>query len=185
MTGVKGIAPFKNHPTKFFISLKNGAVCIYDLQKHKMEFLTQAGHAETVFDIEFKPENKNIFASCSFDGSIKIWDIRTMHLKKSLQLPAPKNVEKKEEEKKGTTIFYGIVWSPMKDERLAAVTAIGELILFDVLKEKVLSRITPGANNPIFRVDWNHLDPELIVVGSSDNNWYIRQVTKQLSDPSK
>ena len=34
------------------------------------------GHIETIFDCKFKPDNPNLLATASFDGTIKVWDIK-------------------------------------------------------------------------------------------------------------
>lgn len=39
--------------------------------------LTQ-GHIETIFDCKFCPYNRDILATGSFDGTIKLWDITSM-----------------------------------------------------------------------------------------------------------
>lgn len=36
------------------------------------------GHTETIFDCSFKPEDSDLLATGSFDGSIKIWRVDTM-----------------------------------------------------------------------------------------------------------
>lgn len=36
------------------------------------------GHTETIFDCSFKPEDSDLLATGSFDGSIKIWKIDTL-----------------------------------------------------------------------------------------------------------
>ena len=36
------------------------------------------GHIETIFDCKFKPDNPNLLATASFDGTIKVWDINTL-----------------------------------------------------------------------------------------------------------
>ncbi len=36
------------------------------------------GHTETIFCCEFRPDNSDILATASFDGTIKIWDVTTM-----------------------------------------------------------------------------------------------------------
>ena len=42
-------------------------------------FLLQ-GHIETIFDCQFKPDNPNLIATGSFDGTIKVWDVTTLTL---------------------------------------------------------------------------------------------------------
>ena len=36
------------------------------------------GHVETIFDCKFKPDDPNLLATASFDGTIKVWDINTL-----------------------------------------------------------------------------------------------------------
>src|SRR6218665_2972673 len=36
------------------------------------------GHIETIFDCKFSPEDPDLLATASFDGTIKVWDIRTL-----------------------------------------------------------------------------------------------------------
>jgi WD40 repeat protein len=43
--------------------------------KRNVDFETEAGHAETVFDLEFCPGNRDVIASCSYDGSVRVWNV--------------------------------------------------------------------------------------------------------------
>lgn len=36
------------------------------------------GHVETIFDCKFKPEDPDLLATASFDGTIKVWNVNTM-----------------------------------------------------------------------------------------------------------
>lgn len=42
-----------------------------------MTFFFQ-GHLETIFDCQFKPENCDLLATASFDGTVKVWNVDTM-----------------------------------------------------------------------------------------------------------
>lgn len=66
------------------MAFKDGAVGIYNFELKKLEFCTEAGHTETVFDLEFKPDNCNLLATVSYDGNIKIWDVESLCLVKTL-----------------------------------------------------------------------------------------------------
>ena len=61
-------------------AFKNGSIGIYSLLKKKLDFCTEPGHAETVFDISISPNDKNVLATASYEGTIKIWDLRTMKI---------------------------------------------------------------------------------------------------------
>lgn len=64
----------------------------------------ESSHAETVFDMEFKPDNKDIIASGSFDGTVRLLDITTG--KCSYVLTREENGKR--------NIVYSISWSPKK-----------------------------------------------------------------------
>jgi len=36
------------------------------------------GHIETIFDCQFHPDNPDVLATGSFDGTIKIWDMTAL-----------------------------------------------------------------------------------------------------------
>lgn len=62
------------------IALKGGAVMIYDLNRRSIDFTTEAGHSETIFETEFCRSNNEYIASCSYDGTVRIWDTTTMKI---------------------------------------------------------------------------------------------------------
>jgi WD40 repeat protein len=78
--GVHALKPIKGDPKRVLVAFINGAVQVFNLAKKKVEFNTEAGHAETVFDLEFCPINKDIIASCSYDGTVRVWDVNSMKL---------------------------------------------------------------------------------------------------------
>lgn len=65
---------------RVLVACKNGAVLVYDLKKRSLEFKTEAGHSETIFETEFCRSNSNYLASCSYDGTVRVWDTSTMKL---------------------------------------------------------------------------------------------------------
>lgn len=140
------------------ISFKNSSVGLLDFEKKKMEFMSESTHAETVFDIQFSRVNKDILASGSYDGQLKVWNVNKMTCLVTLVNP---NIEKK------INPVYGIAWSPINNE-LVTVHSSGEVLLWDWEKNKLLSLVKPCNGQAIFRVDWNILRPELIASGSTE-----------------
>jgi WD40 repeat protein len=69
-----------NDEEKVLVALKSGAVLVYDLLKRSIDFSTEAGHSETIFETEFCKSNSNYLASCSYDGTVRVWDTTTMKL---------------------------------------------------------------------------------------------------------
>ena len=70
----------RKDPSRVLIALKNGALLVFNLARKRVEFQTEAGHAETVFDLEFCPSNKDLIASCSYDGTVRVWEASSMKL---------------------------------------------------------------------------------------------------------
>lgn len=64
----------------------------------------ESSHTETVFDMEFKPDNKDVIASGSFDGTVRLFNITTGKCT---------NILAREENGK-KNIVYSISWSPKK-----------------------------------------------------------------------
>ncbi len=79
-SGIHNMLRIKGDSRKILIAFLNGAVTVYNLEKRKIEFQTEAGHAETVFDLEFCPMDRNLFASCSYDGTVRVWDSNNVKL---------------------------------------------------------------------------------------------------------
>lgn len=47
-------------------------VGVFNQQKNRLEYTTEMGHSETVFDCRFKPSNSNIMATSSYDNTVKV-----------------------------------------------------------------------------------------------------------------
>ena len=66
--------------TRVLLALNNGALSVYNLKRQVTEFQTEMGHFETVFGVEYCRSNKDLLASCSYDGTVRIWDSNDMKL---------------------------------------------------------------------------------------------------------
>lgn len=64
-------------------------------------FVSFKGHVETIFDCKFKPDNPDLLATASFDGTIKVWDINTL----TAVYTSPGN----------EGVIYSISWAPGKN----------------------------------------------------------------------
>jgi WD repeat-containing protein 17 len=77
---VHHLVKMKGDANRLLISFVSGAICIYNVAKRFMEYSTEAGHAETVFDLKFCPSNRDIVGSCSYDGTVRVWNVNQMKL---------------------------------------------------------------------------------------------------------
>lgn len=87
----------------------NGAVAVYNLSKKKLEFQTEAGHTETVFDLAFSPSNRDLLASVSYDGTIRLWQPDIMKLNQTIDTLKAAPLAAKKIEKH---IIYSVTWHP-------------------------------------------------------------------------
>jgi WD40 repeat protein len=71
---------------KYLITFKSGSVSVFNVDKRQTEFMTEGSHRETIFDVKFKPDNKDILASCGYDGTIKIWDLYSSKIINSISI---------------------------------------------------------------------------------------------------
>lgn len=66
-------------------------VLVYDVATHERLWCTQPGHTETIFDCCFAPpgSNADMLATCSFDGTVRVWDAATHTCIKTLDTKTP------------------------------------------------------------------------------------------------
>ena len=63
---------------------------VYDVSAHEQLWCTQPGHTETIFDCSFAPgTNSQLLATCSYDGTVRIWSVATNWCVKTLDTKAP------------------------------------------------------------------------------------------------
>ena len=90
MPGGGGMMHQPSNKQHFLIAFKNGSVGVFECSSHtgsmggvgaskttslRPEFVTAPAHSETIFDLHFCPANSNVFATCSYDGYVKLWSV--------------------------------------------------------------------------------------------------------------
>jgi len=123
---------------KLLLSLTDGTLQIYDLNNKKMEKNVTKGHSGTIFDLKFSPFLEGILATCSIDGTIKIWNI--YNEKKNVTLVSSNRGIIKEESK---SQIISIKWSPIKEneELLLCGDSKNSIKIWDITKQKVISQL--------------------------------------------
>lgn len=76
-----------NNANSLYFSEGCGGLDVWDIRtgKHSDEWLL---HEDRINTIEFNPQNLNIMATSSSDGTVCIWDLRSMDLNKPKPLKA-------------------------------------------------------------------------------------------------
>lgn len=80
---------------------------------------------------------KNFLASCSYDGTVRVWDSNNMTL-----VNANDTTRSGPQAKSDKKIIYSLAWHPT-ETKIALTTVNGNLMIYDALKSKLLSHITP------------------------------------------
>lgn len=148
-------------PTKLLASCEDGSVCVYDLKSNKTIFKLEPGHSETIFDLEYNTKDYGIFATCSHEGTIKIWDMNKNKITSILKVDA-QNVMKsgKIDNSNDTKVsILCIKWSPKEKNLLISGDSTGHIKLWDTSKEKLLDSCKHSPKDyQIHGIDWDEND---------------------------
>ncbi|MBN3326611.1 WDR17 protein, partial [Atractosteus spatula] len=140
----------------------DGGVGLYDMGAKKWDFLRDLGHVETIFDCKFKPDDPNLLATASFDGTIKVWDINTL----TAVYTSPGN----------EGVIYSLSWAPGDLNCIAGATSRNGGFIWDVKKAKMITRFNEHGKNGIFCIAWSHKDSKRIATCSGDGFCIIRTI---------
>ena len=124
---------------------KSGAVGLLDLKRKSWAMFGRAAHTDTVFAAAYKPADPNMLATCSFDGSVRIWDTRLNRLYRDLVA-------------EDVHVLYALSWSPHDETRLVTTSSHGMVLIWDVENSVLHTRVQLFGDgtrvNPIHAVDW-------------------------------
>ncbi|XP_052018180.1 WD repeat-containing protein 17 isoform X3 [Apodemus sylvaticus] len=144
----------------------DGGVGLYDMGAKKWDFLRELGHVETIFDCKFKPDDPNLLATASFDGTIKVWDINTL----TAVYTSPGN----------EGVIFALSWAPGDLNCIAGATSRNGAFIWDIQKGKIIQRFNEHGKNGIFHIAWSHKDSKRIATCSGDGFCIIRTVDGKL-----
>jgi len=106
---------FGSNDHRLLVSCTDGSTVLYHIEKNVVEYETQAGHTETIFDATLSPLSADIVATCSYDSTIKVWNLQNSNLNKTLI---------------GNGLIYSLDWSP-DAKYIIGATSNGACILWD------------------------------------------------------
>ena len=137
--------------SRCFVGFDNGSVGIYHLSLSRIDSTTLPGHCESVFDCRFSNHSPDIFASASFDQTIKIWNVKKMELQSAIY---------------ARHVVYSVAWSA-DGKQIAAGLGSGEVGMFDVASGKQIWKQKLHSDSA-WKVDWSSRTPELLASTSKD-----------------
>ncbi|KAJ3093614.1 ribosome biosynthesis protein rrb1, partial [Physocladia obscura] len=127
------------------------------------------GHRSSIEDLQWSPAEESVFASCSADGTIRVWDVRTRN-KAQLSWQAH------------NTDVNVISWNRLTDRLLASGSDSGEFSVWDFrtistnMHQKQQPQATAAAaasfnwhRKPITSIEWHPAESSVLAVSGDDD----------------
>ncbi|CAO1599407.1 Ribosome assembly protein rrb1, variant 2 [Xanthoria calcicola] len=139
------------------------------------------GHQSSVEDIQWSPSERNVFASASSDGTVKVWDVRSKTHKPAISVQVSE------------TDVNVISWSRQTTHLLATGADDGRWAVWDLRQwkgssDKVsTSQPTPVASfsfhkEQITSIEWHPTDDSIMAVAAGDNTLTLWDLSVELDD---
>ena len=139
------------------------------------------GHGGSVEDIQWSPTEKNVFASASSDGTVKVWDVRSKSRKAAVSVTV------------SNTDVNVMSWSHQTAHLLATGADDGQWAVWDLRQWK------PSPNNgtnptpkpvasfnfnkeQITSIEWHPTDDSIVAVAAGDNTLTLWDLAVELDD---
>jgi ribosome assembly protein RRB1 len=140
------------------------------------------GHASSIEELQWSPNERNVFASASSDGSVKVWDVRSKSRKPAVDVQV------------SNTDVNVMTWSNQTAHLLATGADDGQWAVWDLRHWKPNAAApsaqitsTPVASfdfhkEPITSIEWHPSDDSVVAVGSADNTVTLWDLAVELDD---
>ena len=139
-------------------------------------------HTASVEDISWSPSERNVFASASADGTVKVWDIRSKSRKPAVDVQI------------SATDINVLSWSKLTQHLLATGDDDGEWAVWDLRAWKPAAGATNTQPKPqsvasfsfhkeqITSIEWHPNDDSIIAVAAGDNTVTLWDLAVELDD---
>ena len=137
------------------------------------------GHESSVEDLQWSPNEKNVFASSSSDGTVKVWDARSKSRKPAVSVTV------------SNTDVNVMSWSHQTAHLLATGADDGQWAVWDLRQWKPspnnTSNPTPVASfnfnkEQITSIEWHPTDDSIVAVAAGDNTLTLWDLAVELDD---
>jgi ribosome assembly protein RRB1 len=139
------------------------------------------GHEGSVEELQWSPSERNVFASASSDGTIKVWDVRSKSRKAALSVQV------------SNTDVNVMSWSHQTTHLLASGADDGVWAVWDLRQWKpntsssAPSKPTPVASfnfhkEQITSVEWHPTDDSIVAVAAGDDTLTLWDLAVELDD---
>ena len=81
--GVSSLCCLEDGSGRVAATFRSGEVAVFDAKQRRRLWTKGPGHTETVFACVFNPVDANQVVSCSFDGTVRLWNARSLECVKT------------------------------------------------------------------------------------------------------
>lgn len=137
-------------------------------------------HASSVEEIQWSPNERNVFASASSDGTVKVWDVRSKSRKPAVDV------------KISNTDINVMSWSTQTAHLLATGADDGQWAVWDLRQWKPDGSSNPLQpkpvasfnfhTQPITSIEWHPTEDSIVAVASDDNTVTLWDLSVELDD---
>ena len=139
------------------------------------------GHQSSVEDLQWSPNERNVFASASSDGTVKVWDVRSKSRKPAVSVTV------------SNTDVNVMSWSHQTTHLLATGADDGQWAVWDLRQWKPASAnastSTPKSvasfsfhKEQITSIEWHPTDDSILAVAAGDNTLTLWDLAVELDD---
>jgi peroxin-7 len=152
--GVYDCAWSELHGQQLVSACANGALKLWHLQtRDNFPIQNYHEHKQEVSGVNWSLMSKDMFASASWDNTVKVWKPELPHSLLTLA--------------EHTKPVYNVVWNTQNAGVVASCSGDGTLKMWDLNSARCVSTVF-AHNNEVLAMDWNKYNPFELVSGSAD-----------------
>lgn len=135
------------------------------------------GHSSSIEELQWSPNERNVFSSASSDGTIKVWDVRSKSRKPAVDVQV------------SNTDVNVMSWSRQTFHLLATGADDGQWGVWDLRQWKPNSSDKPKPvasfdfhKEPVTSIEWHPNDDSVVAVSSDDNTLTLWDLAVEMDD---
>ncbi|GAC73003.1 peroxisomal targeting signal type 2 receptor [Moesziomyces antarcticus T-34] len=166
--GLYDVAFSEAHENQLVTASGDGSIKLWDCALQDYPIRNWQEHNREVFCVDWNNINKNVFASSSWDASVRLW-----HPERPNSIMAITA---------HTGCVYACAFSPHSPDLLATACGDGHLRLFDLRQPAAQPTATVPVGGEVLCLDWNKYRPMTIATGSTDRvikTWDLRNAVSK------
>lgn len=136
---------------KLFLALRDGSVAVFNTKRQQIEMRTEAGHTDTIHRCRYAHHNRDLLASASTDGTIRVWNTMQLALQHTIDL--------------GRVVVCSVDWS-LSGKYLVAALGSGEVVCYHVNTQRENWRTIITSNGGVCCVSWSVSESSNLIAAS-------------------